>query len=138
MNKHILKSGMAGLLLAVLLCGCASFLVGGSTAGTVVLGVDTMRIRRNVSYESAWQATLKTLKAQGEIMDVREDRSKIKAQVKMSNVEAEILRVSDGTVAVDIRCRKKGVPNLRLAEELLNEINANLSLTQTEAAQDKE
>lgn len=126
------------MALAVLLCGCASFMFGGSTVGAVALGVDTMRIRRAVSYESAWQATLNILKERGELIEVQKDKSKIKAKVKASNIEAEVLRLSDGTIAVDIHCRKKGIPNLRLADKLLDEINEDLSLMQTGAAQDKE
>jgi hypothetical protein len=122
-----LHVAIIGLSLVVCLCGCAPLLLTLGAAGTAAVSLDTIRLERNIEYDKVWQATLDALKQNDASID-SEDKEKglIKATIEFSNISINVAQIQDRPTAVDITVRRKGLPNLKLADALAEDINAQL------------
>ncbi|MFH1459467.1 MAG: DUF3568 family protein [Candidatus Omnitrophota bacterium] len=117
-------------LIAIIICllsvsGCSAFLIGAGTAGTVGIGMDTMRLERNVNFDRAWHVSIQTLLSKNvDLIEDNKEKGIIKAILDESNITLKIMQLNEsGPTAIDITVRKKGLPNLRLADEFVEAIN---------------
>ena len=115
-------------IFALTVTGCSAFLIGAGTAGGVGLGLDTIRLERYMGYDRAWTTTLATLEemnagvsskdmSKGTISAVRED----------SDISIQLTQQKSQTITIDVSVRKKGFPNLELADTIVQNINENIS-----------
>jgi len=125
MKKNLIKL-IAVFVISSTVYGCGPFLIGSGVAGSVILSVDTVRLRRNITYEQAWSATQATLEETGEITFKNEQKGIISAKSEETEVAIEIIKIAEQTTAIDVKARKKGLPNLGLAESIADKINDNL------------
>lgn len=115
------------LIILVSVYGCAPLLLTMGAAGTAAVSIDTMRLERNVEYNRAWDATLAALKEQSaQITTQDQEAGIIKATLDQSDISIRITKLESRPTAIDITSRRKGLPNLKTAEFLSEQINAQL------------
>ena len=116
-----------GILTIVSLAGCAPLMLTLGAAGTAAVSVDTIRLERNVEYNRAWEAVIRVLEdQQAEIETNDKEKGLIKATVEYSEISINIAQMESRPTAMDITVRRKGLPNLKLADQLSEDINAQL------------
>jgi Protein of unknown function (DUF3568) len=109
------------------LYGCAPLLLTMGAAGTAAISIDTMRLERNVELNRAWDATIAALKEQSAQIETEDlEAGLIKAMLNESNITIRITKLGSRPTAIDITSRRKGLPNLKTAEFLSEQINAQL------------
>ena len=75
--------------------------------------------------DKAWQATMAAFQEM-QLSVISEDKEKgiIKAEDNDgNNISAQILHIESRPVSIDITVRKKGLPNLKLADSIVDAIN---------------
>ncbi len=109
------------------LTGCTAFLIGAGAAGTVGLGLDAIRLERYVSEDRAWAAAIDTLNARGiQILSENQKKGTISAKIEDTDLSIQILGQKSKTTTIDVKARKKGLPNLELANKIIDDINTRL------------
>ncbi|MFH1062014.1 MAG: DUF3568 family protein [Candidatus Omnitrophota bacterium] len=117
------------LVILISLCGCAPLLLTLGAAGTAAVSLDTIRLERNVEYSRAWDATLAALKEQdADITTQDQETGIIKAMIKQSDISIKIAQIKSRPTAIDITSRRKGIPDLKTADFLSEQINAQLKV----------
>lgn len=120
---------IAAIITLISLCGCTAFLAG---AGTVGLGMDTVRLERYVDYETAWEATLSALNNIGALVaSGNKDQGIIIGTIDRSKIKINVYQVGKEPAAINISVRKKGLPDLKTADEILKVINTQFSQKKT-------
>ncbi|MBU1043265.1 MAG: DUF3568 domain-containing protein [Candidatus Omnitrophica bacterium] len=115
------------IIILVSACGCAPFLLTLGAAGTAAVSIDTIRLERNITYDRAWNATIAALKQQdAKINKQNMESGVIQAMLEQSDITIRIAQIKARPVAIDITSRRKGIPDLKTADILLEEINAQL------------
>ena len=122
-----IKRFIVGIFAITLLSGifgCTAFLAG---AGTLGIGMDTVRLERNTDYDTAWNATIESLH---ELSANIELEDKINNQIKASMADYKIKILVQKSVAesvfVDVSVRKKGLPNLKFADKIIEQISGKI------------
>ena len=110
------------IFLSVSTLGCALFLVGAGAAGGVAISKDTATVNVDKSFEQAWNVTYKQLESMGAINLQDKKVGKIGANIQNSEVTANIKRLTRKTVTIEIKARKNLLPNVGLAQDILNAI----------------
>ena len=114
--------GLLMVLLGISTAGCALFLVGAGAAGGVAISKDTATVNVDKSFEQAWNVTYKQLESMGAINLQDKKVGKIGANIQNSEVTANIKRLTRKTVTIEIKARKNLLPNVGLAQDILNAI----------------
>ncbi|MBU1087476.1 MAG: DUF3568 domain-containing protein [Candidatus Omnitrophica bacterium] len=118
---------LLSIIILVSVCGCAPFLLTLGAAGTAAVSIDTIRLERNVTYDRAWKATIAALKQQDATINTQDMESGlIQAMLKQSDITIKIAQIETRPTAIDITSRRKGIPELKTADFLLEEINTQL------------
>jgi len=122
-----MKRFIVGILAITFLSGisgCTAFLAG---AGTIGMGMDTIRLERYTDYDTAWNATMESLHDLAANIEL-EDKTNNKILARMSDYKIKILvhKSVQESVFVDVSVRKKGLPNLRLADKIISQINIKI------------
>ena len=124
---RISKRFILGILAVIFLgtiSGCTAFLAG---AGTIGLGMDTMRLERFTDYDTAWDAAMESLNdlsADIELEDKPNDL--IKAAISDYKIKILVQKSLQGPVFVDVSVRYKGLPDLKFADQIIEQINIKL------------
>ncbi|MBI4845078.1 MAG: DUF3568 family protein [Candidatus Omnitrophica bacterium] len=125
--KKILTA-ILGMLTLCCLCGCSALLIGATTAGSVGMGVDTIRLERFVEYSAAWNAALATMEEMNaQIATENQLSGIIEAEVDGAKITINIRQMKDRPASIDVTARKKGFPSLSLADKIVEDINGRLS-----------
>ncbi len=123
---HLLLS----LCLLTTVTGCIPLLVTGGLAGGIVLSVDTARIDLDTTIDRAWEVTYQVLESKGEILSEDSAEGVIRARIQETSVIAYVARVTydsgDTSVWVDISARRKALPHIDMAFEIINEIQGRI------------
>ena len=106
------------------LSGCTAFLAG---AGTIGIGMDTIRLERYTDYETAWNATMESLHDLSATIEL-EDKANNQIHAVMSDYKIRILvqQSVQESVFVDVSVRKKGLPSLSFADKIIEQINIKI------------
>ena len=116
------------------LAGCSVFLLGSGAVAGVGMSIDTVRLERKIEKSVAWDITKQTIEALGQITYENKTRFEIEAEVEGVKISAEILQVEGREyVWIDITARKKGLPDIDMANTIVDTINDNLKNTDIEA-----
>ena len=116
-----------GILLLCTLTGCAGFLAGATALGGVTIGMDTMRLERNITTDQAWDAAQMALQnIDAQITSQDRTRGIISATAEDSDLTITITKQDTLPTWIDIKCRRNGLPNLELANHVLETINTSL------------
>jgi len=124
--KNITKLILSGCISLMLICtaGCTAFL---ATVGTIGVGTDTMRLERNVEFTPAWNATIETLQDMEFTIETTDmDHGLIEAVKGPSKIKIQFYYGESQTTAIDVSVRKKGLPHLKLASDIIDNINEKL------------
>ncbi len=107
-----------------LLSGCALFLIGGGVAGGIAISKDTIEGNWDKSIDNVWSASRQVMMQEGFIRLEDKARGKIEGEVRKSQVEIEIHKISEKTVQIHVKARKGHnlLPDMDLANELYNKI----------------
>lgn len=121
-NKILLSVYLSLMLISV--SGCTAFL---ATVGTVGVGMDTIRLERNVEYTQAWNATVETLQEMEITIETTDiDHGLIEAVKDPSKIKIQFYYAESQPTAIDVSVRKKGLPSLKLADQIVENINEKL------------
>ncbi len=125
MKKFLLS--IIGVAALVSLTGCAGLILGAGTLGGAGLAMDTIRLERYVSMDQAWTATKETL-SEMNITIKAEDQAAgtIDANLDKTVITITLVEHDAKTVTIDVKARRKGLPQLQLAEQIIETINAKL------------
>jgi len=124
-----LTISIINIIILVSVCGCAPLLLTLGAAGTAAVSMDTIRLERNVDYDQAWTATIATLKEHDAVLKTEDKRNGIiKAMLDQSDISIKIAKIESRPTAIDIKSRRKGIPDLKTADFLSEQINAQLRL----------
>jgi len=120
-----LFAAIASIIALVSLTGCSAFLIGAGTAGTVGVGIDTIRLERFVDFEQAWTATTTTLEElEATTTSVNQGKGIIEAEDANENeIIITIGAWEERATAIDVSVRRKGLPNLKHADLIVETIN---------------
>jgi len=120
-----LFTAIASIIALVSLTGCSAFLIGAGTAGTVGVGIDTIRLERFVDFEQAWTATTTTLEElEATTTSVNQGKGIIEAEDANENeIIITIGAWEERATAIDVSVRRKGLPNLKHADLIVETIN---------------
>jgi len=124
MKKILVVMGVA--ILPMLLCGCPLILVGGGVAGGIAISKDSVTLNADTSFERAWNVTYGNLKNMGAIIFEDKKNGKIEAEIQDTDVYAQITRLTKKTMSIQIKARKNMLPNIDLAQNIINKINSAL------------
>ncbi|MBN2484198.1 MAG: hypothetical protein JXD21_08380 [Candidatus Omnitrophica bacterium] len=117
---------LLSLCLLFSLTGCIPLLVGTGVAGGLVLSVDTVRLDLDTTIEQAWEETRSVLSERGQVIFENESDGVIRARIGDTSVAAYVARVTydsgDTSIWVDVSARRRALPNLDLAFEIINDI----------------
>lgn len=128
MKKYFLP--LASLLISIpLLSGCVAVLVGAGVAGGIAVSNDTVRLQIETNYEKAWKATHDALDRTGIINAQDKNAGTIEATVEESHIMATITIVAPQSTRIEIKARKNLLPNMDLANKIINNINNRLHAT---------
>lgn len=106
------------------LSGCTAFLAG---AGTIGMGMDTIRLERFVDYDTAWNAALESLHDLSANIEL-EDKTNNQIKATMADYKIKILvqKSAKESVFVDVSARKKGLPSLSFADKIIEQVNIKI------------
>lgn len=124
LKKRIILS-LIGITVLFSLSGCSAFLAGASTIG---VGMDTIRLERHTDFDTAWAAAIESLhELSAEIKTEDKDQNIIKATFRDNKLKILIHEsLNEDSVLIDVSARKKGLPKLSLAENIVEQINSKL------------
>ena len=126
--KKVLMGILVGAI-AISLTGCTAFLLGSGAVAGVGMSIDTIRLERIVDKQTAWDVTKSTLAELGEITLENQAHHELEAEIDEAKVKVEILQAKGKKqVWIDVKVRKKGIPDLTLANDLVDKINDNLKI----------
>ncbi len=115
------------IIILISVCGCAPLLLTLGAAGTAAVSIDTIRLERNVEYNHAWDATLAALEGQDAVLSTQDkENGIIKAMIDQSDITIKIAQIKSRPTAIDIKSRRKGIPDLKTADLLSEQINIQL------------
>ncbi len=112
------------VLLGMLLSsGCVALLVGAGVAGGIAVSQDKVQLQVDTSYEHAFKVVHTTLERMGIINTEDQKGGNIEATIQESHVIARITSVTAKSVRIEIKARKNFLPNMDLANKIINDIN---------------
>ena len=116
--------GFIAISFLAVMSGCTAFLAG---AGTIGMGMDTIRLERYTEYDTAWNAALETLHDLSANIEL-EDKTNNQIKASMSDYKIKIVvqQSTQKSVFVDVSARKKGLPNLSFADKIVEQINIKI------------
>ena len=119
-----MKTRVLSFLLAVfLLQGCAVLLIGtAGILGGIAISEDTVQSEVEAGYRKAWGVTLDEIGEMGRIILKDEAGGRIEATVRSSDVVATIEQVTDKVVRIKVKARKRFLPNVKLAHEIVGRV----------------
>lgn len=120
---------LAGFLFCFpIFSSCALFLVGGGIAGGIAISEDTIEGNVDKSLDPVWNAAREVIMSEGFIRIEDKPHGIIEAEVRKSQVNLDIRKITEKTVRIQVKARKgyKLIPDLDLANDLYNKINAKL------------
>ncbi len=122
MKKFIL--GIIAIMFLAGISGCTALLVG---AGTIGVGMDTMRLERYTTFDTAWDAALETLHNLSADINVEDKKNgQIKAVMADYKIKVHVAQSEQKSVFVDVSVRQKGLPSLKLADQIIEQINTRI------------
>ena len=123
MAKRLTLSVLVIMLLGSV-SGCTAFLAG---AGTIGLGMDTIRLERYTDYDTAWDATMESLHDLSANISI-EDKANNLIEAAVSDYKIKILvqQTVQESILVDVSVRKKGLPSLSFADKIIEQINIKI------------
>ena len=125
----IMKRFILGIIAIAFLgsiSGCTALLAG---AGTIGIGMDTLRLERYTEYDTAWNAVIDTLHDLSANIEL-EDKTNNQIKATMTDYKIKILvqQTTQESIVVDVSVRQRGLPSLRLADQIIEQINAKIRL----------
>jgi hypothetical protein len=91
------------------------------------LAMDTIRLERYVTMDQAWTATKDTLEEMNVTITAENpDAGTINAELEKTVITITLVEHDAKTVSIDVKARRKGLPRLQLAEQIIETINAKL------------
>ncbi len=116
--------GIFAISLLAFMSGCTAFLAG---AGTIGMGMDTIRLERYTDYDTAWDATIEALHDLSANIEL-EDKTNNLIKASMSDYKIRILvqQSTQESVFVDVSVRQRGLPSLRLSNQIIEQINVKI------------
>ena len=119
-----LELGLLALIgFLVVLQGCAVFLVGtAGVLGGMAISEDTVQSDMEAGYRKAWGVTLDELERMGSVTMKDETGGRIEAKVKSSEVVATLEQATDKVVRLKVKARKRLLPNVKLAHEIVGRV----------------
>lgn len=104
--------------------GCTAFLAG---AGTIGIGMDTVRLERYIDYDTAWNATIESLHELAANIELEDKtNNQIKASIEDYKIKILVQKSAQESVLVDVSVRRKGLPNLRFADKIIEQISGKI------------
>ena len=113
----------------VLLNGCVPILIGAGVAGGIVVTQDMVRLQYDTSFDHAWDTTHEAIDKMGIISFQDKKAGKIEATIQESFVTARVTPVTAQSMKIEIKARKNMLPNMDLANKIINDINNRLHQT---------
>lgn len=110
------------LLACFLFTGCAAVLVGAGVGGGIAISKDSASVNLDKSFDTAWSVTFKQIEKMGAINFQDKKSGKIEANIQNSKVTAKVTQLTKMTINIEIKARKNLLPNVSLAQEILNQI----------------
>lgn len=118
---------MIGILVsACLLSGCVLFVLGAGAAGGLAATHDKVHLQFDTDFENGWKITHKALDFMGIINSQDKAAGTILATIEESNVVAKVTVIGQSSIQIEVKARKNMLPNLDLANKILNDINNRL------------
>src|SRR5262249_4438333 len=119
-----------GLMCAVCLLtlgGCAAVLVGAGVAGGMAISKDTAKLETDKSAAQGWAASSKVIKQMGIVTVENQKKGKIETNVRDAKINIMIVEITPKTIRVEVKARKDMLPQMDLANEILNKIHDQLN-----------
>ncbi|MCG2712522.1 MAG: hypothetical protein L6416_09405 [Candidatus Omnitrophica bacterium] len=116
--------GFIAISFLAFISGCTAFLAG---AGTIGIGMDTIRLERCIDYDTAWNAAIETLQDLSAAIELEDKtNNQIKANTPEYKIRILVQKSVEESVLIDVSVRKKGLPNLSFADKIVEQINTKL------------
>jgi len=110
----------------VFFCGCIAVMVGAGIASGTIISDDTIELVKEAEFNHAWQISIETLKRMGTVEKVNTELNTITALVKGAKVKCVIDRVTPAVVRIQVTARKSLMPKIKVASEVINNLNSIL------------
>ena len=114
------------LMSTFLFSGCIAIILGAGVAGGIVISQDTVRLQFDTNSERAWDKTHAALDKMGIINSEDKKAGTIEATIQESHVTARITPVTTQAMRIEVKARKNLLPNIDLANKVINDINNRL------------
>lgn len=120
--KKIYLFGLAGCV--IFICGCVPLIIGGAVGavGAYAISRDTVQGDTDKAYDSLWDAAYRTAKIRGVIREEDNLRGYLRADINLSRVEINLIKLTQSATRVKIRARRHHLPDLKLAEDFYTKI----------------
>ena len=112
------------LSFVLLLQGCAIplILMGAGVVGGIAISEDTVQSEIEAGYKKVWAVTLDEIERMGKVKMKDEQGGRVEAKVKGSEVVATIEPATDKVVRLKVKARKRLLPNVKLAHEIVGRV----------------
>ncbi len=125
-NKRLIL-GIISIIFLGTISGCTAFLAG---AGTIGMGMDTMRLERFTDYDTAWNAAIESLHDLSASIELEDKvNNQIKATLSDCKIKILVQKSAQESIVIDVSVRKKGLPNLSLADKIIEQTNIKIRRT---------
>lgn len=122
MKKYFLP--LSELFISIFLFnGCVAVLLGAGVAGGIVVSQDKIQMQVDANYDKAFQTVHTTLSRLGIINSEDAKGGNIEATVQESHVIARITPQTEQSIRITIKARKNLLPDMDLANKIINDIN---------------
>lgn len=109
-----------------LLSGCVAVLVGAGVAGGIAASQDKGQLQVDCNFDRAFKTTHVALDRMGIINSEDKSSGSIEATLQESHVIARVVSVTAHSTRIEIKARKNLLPNIDLANKIINDINNRL------------
>lgn len=115
---------IAGLVLILLLCGCAMMIIGASAVGGYAVSRDTIQGEFDKSFDSVYNVALNISETLGDVESKSRNSNfgKIRAKVENGSLDIYVERLTAKAVRLRVKSRKNLLPNIELAQKVYNRI----------------
>jgi hypothetical protein len=114
------------LLTIVLVSGCVPILLGAGVAGGIMVTKDSVQLQYDTDLAKAWKAVHSAFDRMG-IINVQDEKGgTIDGTIQESHVTARITPVTTSSVKIEVKARKNLLPDMDLANKVINDINNRL------------
>lgn len=119
--------GSSLLVLSLLACGCAPFLLAAGAVGGYAVSKDSVTVDLDRPLEQVWRAALEETKKLGTLKKENRQEGRIDALISRTDVVVTVETLTPATVRVVVRARKHLLPQVQVAQRLATGIIRRVS-----------